>query len=79
VKALFAAAPGAAIQSTVETDQWQERKDGLGANRADIFVERESQRKIVLGKGGQTIKAIGAEARHDIAKIVEHPCTCSCS
>jgi GTP-binding protein Era len=36
-------------------------------------VERESQRKIVLGKGGQTIKAIGAEARRDIAEMVEAP------
>jgi GTP-binding protein Era len=60
-------------QSTVETDQWQERKDGSVRIEQTIFVERESQRKIVLGKGGQTIKAIGAEARHDIAKIVEHP------
>ena len=38
-----------------------------------IYVERESQRKIVLGKGGQAIKAIGAEARREIAAIVETP------
>jgi GTP-binding protein Era len=36
-------------------------------------VERESQRKIVLGKGGQTIKAIGAAARTEIAAALEHP------
>ena len=38
-----------------------------------IYVERESQRKIVLGKGGQTIKAIGAAARKEIAAIIEKP------
>ena len=38
-----------------------------------IFVERESQRKIVLGKGGATIKSIGAAARKEIAEIVGHP------
>ena len=36
-----------------------------------IYVERESQRKIVLGKGGATIKAIGAEARKEIAEMTE--------
>ncbi len=35
--------------------------------------QRESQRKIVLGKGGATIKAIGAEARREIAEMVERP------
>ena len=38
-----------------------------------IFVERESQRKIVLGKGGQTIKAIGEASRRELAEIIEHP------
>ena len=60
-------------QSTVETDQWKELKDGSIRIEQTIYVERESQRKIVLGKGGQTIKAIGAEARRDIVAIVEHP------
>ena len=41
--------------------------------RATIYVERESQRKIVLGKGGQTIKAIGAAARSEIAAAIEQP------
>jgi GTP-binding protein Era len=58
-------------QSTVETTSWQERKDGSVRIEQTIFVERESQRKIVLGKGGQTIKAIGAEARREIAEVVE--------
>src|SRR5436305_9405625 len=60
-------------RSTVETEQWTERKDGSVRIEQTIYVERESQRKIVLGKGGQTIKAIGAEARRDLAAIVERP------
>jgi GTP-binding protein Era len=60
-------------QSTVETDQWTERKDGSVRIEQTIFVERESQRKIVLGKGGQTIKAIGADARREIAGVIDQP------
>ena len=58
-------------QSTVETDEWKELRGKAVRIEQTIFVERESQRKIVLGKGGQTIKAIGAAARKDIAEIVE--------
>lgn len=60
-------------QSTVETTDWKELKDGSVRIEQTIFVERESQRKIVLGKGGQTIKAIGADARKDIAEVAEAP------
>jgi GTP-binding protein Era len=60
-------------QSTVETEVWKELKDGSVRIEQTIYVERESQRKIVLGKGGQTIKAIGAAARADIAASIEHP------
>jgi GTP-binding protein Era len=60
-------------QSTVETEQWTERKDGSVRIEQTIFVERESQRKIVLGKGGQTIKAIGADARREIAGVLDQP------
>jgi GTP-binding protein Era len=60
-------------QSTVETERWQERKDGSVRIEQTIYVERESQRKIVLGKGGQTIKAIGADARREIAQVIEQP------
>ncbi len=59
--------------STVETDQWQERADGSVRIEQTIYVERESQRKIVLGKGGRTIKAIGAQARREIAEMLEAP------
>jgi GTP-binding protein Era len=60
-------------QSTVETDSWAERKDKSIRIEQTIFVERESQRKIVLGKGGATIKSIGAESRKEIAEIVGVP------
>ncbi len=60
-------------QSTVETESWTERKDGSVRIEQTIYVERDSQKKIVLGKGGQSIKAIGAEARAEIAKIIEQP------
>jgi GTPase len=59
--------------STVETESWQERKDGSVRIEQTIYVERESQRKIVLGKGGQAIKSIGAQARKEIAEIIEKP------
>ena len=60
-------------QSTVETDVWKELKDGSTRIEQTIYVERESQRKIMLGKAGQTIKAIGAQARREIADLVERP------
>jgi GTP-binding protein Era len=60
-------------QSTVETDTWKELKDGSIRIEQTIYVERESQRKIVLGKGGQTIKAIGADARRELAEIMDAP------
>jgi GTP-binding protein Era len=60
-------------QSTVETEVWKELKDGSVRIEQTIYVERESQRKIVLGKGGQAIKAIGAAARADIAEAIEQP------
>jgi len=60
-------------QATVETDGWKELRDGSVRIEQTIYVERESQRKILLGKGGQTIKAIGAAARIDIAAAVEQP------
>jgi GTPase len=60
-------------QSTVETDLWKELKDGAVRIEQTIYVARESQRKIVLGKGGQTIKTIGAAARKEIAEIVDKP------
>jgi len=60
-------------QSTVETDSWKERNDKSIRIEQTIFVERDSQRKIVLGKGGATIKSIGADSRKEIAEIVGVP------
>jgi GTPase len=60
-------------QSTVETEQWQKLRDGSIRIEQTIYVERDSQRKIVLGKGGQSIKAIGADARREIADMIEAP------
>jgi GTP-binding protein Era len=58
-------------QATVETESWKELRGGDVRIEQTIYVERESQRKIVLGKGGATIKAIGAEARKEIAEMAE--------
>src|SRR2546423_247675 len=58
-------------QATVETESWKELRDGSIRIEQTIYVERESQRKIVLGKGGATIKAIGAAARKEIAELTE--------
>lgn len=60
-------------RSTVETDVWKELRDGSVRIEQTIFVERESQRKIALGKGGQAIRSIGAEARKEIARLIEKP------
>ncbi len=57
--------------STVETEKWEERKDGSVRIDQVIYVERDSQKKIVLGKGGQTIKALGKAARVELEKAFE--------
>jgi GTP-binding protein Era len=58
-------------QSTVETETWTERKDGSVRIEQTIYVERDSQKKIVLGKAGQSIKAIGEASRRELAEIIE--------
>ncbi|MCJ2013075.1 GTPase Era [Methylobacterium sp. J-076] len=58
-------------RSTVETDQWQVKADGSVRIEQTIFVERESQRAIVLGHGGQTIRSIGQAARIEIAEAAD--------
>ena len=59
--------------STVETENWEERKDGSARIEQVIYVERDSQKKIVLGRNGETIKAISMAARKDIAKLTGAP------
>ncbi|MAZ17396.1 MAG: GTPase Era [Ahrensia sp.] len=59
--------------STVETESWEEKKDGSVKIQQVGYVERDSQKKIVLGRKGETIKAIGQAARKEIAEILEQP------
>jgi GTP-binding protein Era len=59
--------------SHVETERWEEKKDGSVRIEQVIYVERDSQKKIVLGHKGETIRAIGQAARHEIAAMLEQP------
>ena len=52
--------------STVETEKWTRQKNGDIRIDQIIYVKRDSQKPIVLGKGGKTIKDIGASARRDM-------------
>lgn len=60
-------------ETTVETEAWEQRKDGSVRIEQTIYVARESQRKIAIGDGGQTVKAIGQAARADIAAMLGAP------
>jgi GTP-binding protein Era len=53
----------------VETESWTERKDGSVRIDQTIYVERDGQKAIALGKGGRTIKIIGEAARHDLEEM----------
>lgn len=55
-------------EATVETEAWEERKDGSVKIDQTIFVARESQRKIAIGQNGQSVKAIGEAARKELEK-----------
>jgi len=57
--------------STVETEQWENRPDGSVRIEQVIYVQRPSQRAIVLGEGGKRIKAIGATARAELERMLE--------
>jgi GTP-binding protein Era len=59
-------------RSTVETETWTETKAGIRIEQT-IYVERDNQRKIVLGRGGETIKAISIAAREAIAELTDRP------
>jgi len=58
---------------TVETTDWKELKNGSIRIEQTVYVERESQRRIVLGAKGQMIKEIGSAARTEIAEIAGVP------
>ena len=55
--------------SAVETEKWEERRDGSVKIDQVIYVQREGQKAIVLGKGGATIKTIGALAREELETL----------
>ncbi|MVA99674.1 GTPase Era [Nitratireductor sp. CAU 1489] len=57
--------------SHVETETWEEKPDGSVRIEQVVYVERDSQKKIVLGHKGETIKAIGSAARKEIAEVME--------
>jgi GTP-binding protein Era len=56
---------------TVETEKWENKKDGSVRIEQIVYVQRDSQKAIVLGKGGQTIKEIGAQAREELQEMFE--------
>ena len=59
--------------STVEPEGWEEREDGSVSINHVIFVERPTQRAIVIGKGGARIKAIGEAARKELIAALDRP------
>ena len=59
--------------TAVETETWEDRPDGSTEIRQQVLVERDSQKAIVIGKGGQRLKAIGAAARAEIAGHLGRP------
>ncbi len=56
---------------SVETTDWKHLKDGSVRIEQTIFVERESQKKILLGKGGRSIRQVSSEARRELQEIIE--------
>ncbi|MGA9601467.1 MAG: GTPase Era [Methylocystis sp.] len=58
-------------ESTVETASWTNQKDGSARVEQTIYVARDGQKKIVIGEGGRTIKAIGQAARAEISEAAD--------
>jgi GTP-binding protein Era len=59
--------------AAVETTAFEERNDGSARIEQTIYVERESQRPIILGKGGQTLKWIGQKSREELTELLDRP------
>jgi GTP-binding protein Era len=57
--------------ATVETEDWQERKDGSVRVEATVYVSRPGHKAILIGEGGRRIKAIGAKAREELSDLLE--------
>ena len=58
---------------TVESEKWEHKKDGSIRIEQTVYVRRDGQKAIVLGKGGRTIKEIGAEARLELQAMFDCP------
>ena len=58
---------------TVETEKWEDREDGSVKIDQTVYVQRDGQKSIVLGKGGSRIKAIGAASRRQLEELLECP------
>jgi GTP-binding protein Era len=59
--------------TAIETETWEDRPDGSTVIRQQVLVERDSQKAIVIGKGGRRLKEIGAAAREEIARHLGRP------
>jgi GTP-binding protein Era len=59
--------------TTVETETWQERKDGSVRVEVTVYVARPGQKAILIGAGGARIREIGARARAELARLLERP------
>ena len=56
---------------TVEPELWERRDDGSIRAEITIYVKKDNQKVIILGKGGQMIKKIGSSARHELEQLLE--------
>ncbi|HRO15417.1 MAG TPA: GTPase Era [Paracoccus sp. (in: a-proteobacteria)] len=60
-------------QLTVETERWEEKPDGSARIDQIVYVSRPGHKGIVLGKGGETIKAVGQQARAELMEFMGRP------
>jgi len=60
--------------TAVVTERWEEVRDDFTRIYCAIFVERESQKKIIIGRGAQRLKQIGMRARREIERMLDHRC-----
>ena len=60
--------------TAVVTERWEEVRDDFTRIYCAIFVERESQKKIIIGRGAQRLKQIGMRARREIEEMLGHRC-----
>ncbi len=56
---------------TVETEMWKDNPDGSSRIEQTIYVEKDNQRRIILGKGGSMIKKIGSQSRQELEELFE--------